>query len=192
MTKKWKLREYKMLLQKIWFYCLPSSGSRIKYLRKHQIFDSIGENFFFQPRKLPSDPKFIRFHNNVSVAADVTFVNHDVLYLVLRNMDERQNSEHMGCTEVMDNVFIGLGSVILSDVRIGPNAVVAAGSVVTKDVPPNSVVGGVPAKVIGSFDDLKEKRLIEAMENNKLHLTARDEARADYEWKKFMENRRQD
>lgn len=185
-----KISEMKSLMRKLWFYCLPSSSARIKYIKKHHIFDAVGENFFFQPRKLPSDPKFIRFHNNVSVAADVTFVNHDVLYLVLRNMDKRQDSEHMGCIEVMDNVFIGLGAVILSNVRIGPNAVIAAGSVVTKDVPPNSVVGGVPARVIGSFDELKEKRLAEAVQNNRLHLTARDEARAEYEWAQFSLNRK--
>lgn len=58
----------------------------------------------------------------------------------------------------MDNVFIGSNTSILSNVRIGPNAIVAAGSVVTKDVPPNSVVAGVPAKVIGTFDSYMEKR----------------------------------
>ncbi len=46
----------------------------------------------------------------------------------------------------------------MSDVRIGPNAIVAAGAVVTKDVPENSVVGGVPAKYICSFDQWLEKR----------------------------------
>lgn len=187
--KTHKIREIKELVQKLLFFCLPSSSSRIKYIKKHQVFDSVGENFFFQPRKLPSDPKFIRFHNNVSVAADVTFVNHDVLYLVLRNIDERQNSEHMGCIEVMDNVFIGLGTLILPNVRIGPNVVIVAGSVVTKDIPPNTVVAGVPAKIIGSFDDLKEKRLVESLENTRRNLSARDIARADFEWKRFMENR---
>ena len=56
-------------------------------------------------------------------------------------------------------VFIGANSTILYGVRIGPNAIVAAGSVVTKDVPPGSVVGGVPAKVIGSFADVAQKRM---------------------------------
>lgn len=42
--------------------------------------------------------------------------------------------------------------------KIGPNAIVAAGSVVVKDVPEGAVVGGNPAKVIGSFWDVKEKR----------------------------------
>lgn len=49
---------------------------------------------------------------------------------------------------VEDDVWIGHGSTVLSGVRIGQGAVVAAGAVVTKDVPPYAIVGGVPAKVI--------------------------------------------
>lgn len=49
---------------------------------------------------------------------------------------------------VEDDVWIGYGSTILSGVRIGQGAVVAAGSVVTKDIPPYAIVGGVPANVI--------------------------------------------
>ena len=48
---------------------------------------------------------------------------------------------------------------MVGDLRIGPNAIVAAGSVVVKDVPPGTIVGGNPAKVIGKFDDLLNKRL---------------------------------
>lgn len=49
---------------------------------------------------------------------------------------------------VEDDVWIGYGATILSGVRIGQGAVVAAGSVVTKDIPPYAIVGGIPAKVI--------------------------------------------
>ena len=49
---------------------------------------------------------------------------------------------------VEDDVWIGFGATILSGVTIGQGAVIAAGSVVTKDVPPYAIVGGVPAKVI--------------------------------------------
>jgi len=47
-----------------------------------------------------------------------------------------------------DDVWIGCGSIILSGVHIGQGSVVAAGSVVTKDIPPYAIVGGVPARVI--------------------------------------------
>lgn len=49
---------------------------------------------------------------------------------------------------VKDDVWIGFGSFVLSGVTIGQGAVVAAGSVVTKDVPPYAIVGGNPARVI--------------------------------------------
>lgn len=58
----------------------------------------------------------------------------------------------------MDNVFVGANVTILNDVRIGPNSIVAAGAVVTKDVPENSVVGGVAARVICTMDEYLEKR----------------------------------
>lgn len=53
---------------------------------------------------------------------------------------------------IEDDVWLGAGAVITDGVRIGKGAVVAAGAVVTKDVPPHTVVGGVPAKVIKTID----------------------------------------
>lgn len=54
---------------------------------------------------------------------------------------------------VEDNVVVGANAVVLEGVTIGKGAVVAAGAIVTKDVPPNTVVAGVPAKVIKQIDD---------------------------------------
>ena len=57
---------------------------------------------------------------------------------------------------IEDDVWLGAGAIITDGVRVGKGAVVAAGAVVTKDVPPHTVVGGVPAKVIKTMDG-KEK-----------------------------------
>jgi len=56
---------------------------------------------------------------------------------------------------IEDDVWIGTRAIILSGVRIGKSAIVGAGAVVTKDVPPFSVVGGNPAKVLKTRDGLK-------------------------------------
>ena len=123
----------------------------------------------------------------VVVAADVTFVNHDVLYILYRNMSDKPALQHIECTEIHDNVFLGMGAMIMPGVSIGPNAVVAAGSIVTKDVPPNSVVGGNPARVIGDFDKLFEKRVLESEQLIADKMNGKGEKRAQYEWKKFQE-----
>ena len=86
----------------------------------------------------------------------------------------------MGTIEVFDNVFIGANSTIMYNVKIGPNAIVAAGSVVTKDVPPGSVVGGAPARVIGTFDKVLEKRLIYSEQFPKI---IDEEVLKNYFWK---------
>jgi acetyltransferase-like isoleucine patch superfamily enzyme len=53
---------------------------------------------------------------------------------------------------IEDDVWLGAGAVITDGVRIGKGAVVAAGAVVTKDVPPHTIVGGVPARVIKQIE----------------------------------------
>jgi len=69
---------------------------------------------------------------------------------------------HQGITAegitIEDDVWMGAGAVITDGVTVGRGAVVAAGAVVTKDVPPHTVVGGVPAKIIKSIDGKGEPR----------------------------------
>lgn len=142
---------------------IPSAISRTKYIIKKKLFAEVGENFFFQPRIVPLNAEYIHIHNNVVVASDVTFICHDVIQKVFNNLDsQKQVKKKYGCIEIMDNVFIGSNSTILYDVKIGPNAIVAAGSVVTKDVKPGTIVGGIPAKVIGDFNTLYQKRIDES------------------------------
>ncbi len=78
--------------------------------------------------------------------------------------DEMPEATGKGDIIVGDDVWIGYGATILSGVRIGQGAVIAAGSVVTKDVPPYAVVGGVPADIIKyrfSWDLIKELERID-------------------------------
>ena len=66
-----------------------------------------------------------------------------------------------GNIKVDDDVWIGYGTIVMSGVHIGQGAVVAAGAVVTKDVPPYAIVGGVPARIIRYrfTEELREKLL---------------------------------
>lgn len=139
--------------------------SRGRYLKKHNIMKSVGDNLFFQPRTIPSDSKMIQIGNNVVVAAGVKFINHDVMHHVFNNIEKDSTDFTMGCIEIGDNVFIGAYSIILPNVKIGNNSIIAAGSVVNKDVPNGSIVGGVPAKEIGDFDNIFARRKKNKVEN---------------------------
>ena len=161
--KQLRNRERKQRIKKIkyLFVCLLGKH-RVTYLRKNNIFGYLGTNVLFQPIKLPNGSQRIKIHNNVKIAADVTFYEHDVINSVFSEMDNVPYGCHHTCIEIFDNVFIGGHSIIIGNVSIGPNAIVGGGSVVTRDVLPGTVVAGNPAKVIGSFDDLHNKRKIES------------------------------
>eukprot|EP01037_Dinobryon_pediforme_P007946 gene7946-8019_t len=63
----------------------------------------------------------------------------------------QRKSRELKAIHLKRNVWIGAGATILPGVTIGENSIVAAGAVVNKDVPPNSIVGGIPAKILKSI-----------------------------------------
>lgn len=140
-----------------------NNRKRTAYLKKKSIFAEFGEDCYYCSRKIPEEPYMVKIHNNVVIAADVTFITHDVMNDMLSkkigvNPGKIFSEYHMGTIEIFDNVAIGSNVTILYNTKIGPNAIIAAGSVVTKDVPEGVIVGGNPARVIGSVDKLIEKR----------------------------------
>ena len=154
--KKWWKR-YRLFLQKLRFQCMRDGEVRAGYLRKHEILAEIGTNVYYYSRIMPADPKLVKIHNNVSIATNVRFVNHDRIDIVLSGIFNKKYGKQYGCIEVMDNVFIGADTVILPGVRIGPNAIVGAGSIVTKDIPANVVAVGNPCKVLREIGEKDEK-----------------------------------
>jgi acetyltransferase-like isoleucine patch superfamily enzyme len=117
-------------------------------------------------------PLYINYGKNTKIGRNV-FINFDCVFLDLGGItiedgvliapkvsllseghpvspNERQ-SLVPGHVHIKKNAWIGAGATILPGVTVGENAVVAAGAVVSKDVPANTVVGGIPARQIKSF-----------------------------------------
>jgi len=124
-----------------------------EYLRK--LGAQIGEGCFIVPTDLGTEPYLVKIGNHVAISADVSFATHDGAVWVFR--DQVSDLQVFGPIVIEDNCIIGHRAVIFPNVRIGRNSVVAAGSVVINDVPPNSVVMGVPARQFGSLEKYREK-----------------------------------
>lgn len=180
--------------------CLKGSATqRADYLRKKGVFALMGENVSYSMRSLPLYPNLISIHDNVRIAAGVHFITHDISDNVINQYlskkgNTEQVGEKIGCIEIMDNVFIGANVTIMYDVRIGSNSIIGAGSIVTKDIPPNSIAVGVPCRVIGLFEGFVEKRIAqERMLPVDLEMPVRGvrvpTKTANYLWNVFLEER---
>ena len=148
--------------QRLWhsaiLMILPGDKQVADYIRKHHLYGSIGKNCHIQKRKLPLYSNLVFLHDNVRIASHVGFITHDIIHRMLNaKFHEKGFIERIGCIEVMDNVFIGSGTRILYNTRIGSNVIIGSDSLVSKDIPDNSVYAGVPARFICTFDEYVEK-----------------------------------
>lgn len=121
-----------------------------------------------------SEPYLVRLGSHVTVTAGVSFVTHDGGVWVLR--EEFPEMDVFGEIVVGDNCFIGLRAILLPGVTIGDNCVIAAGAVVNRDIPANSVAAGVPARVVSSFADYRERSLAKALHVRNLPSPEREAA----------------
>lgn len=112
----------------------------------------IGKNIDFG-----SEPYLISIGQHVTISSNVQFITHDGGTWVFREEEKYKNTVKYGRIIIGNNVFIGSRTILMPGIEIGRNCVIAAGSVVTKSVPSNSVVGGNPAKFICDINEYKNK-----------------------------------
>lgn len=139
--------------------CLTLSAfKRADYLEKHHIFRHVGKKCMVMFRKIPLHAHLISFQDNVRVASNVTFITHDVIFSMLNIMyGTNEYKEYIDCIDVRENVFIGANTTILPGVRIGPNTIIGACTLVNKDIS-GGVWAGNPVKYICSIEDFLNKR----------------------------------
>lgn len=127
--------------------------TKAEYFRKQGV--QIGENCRIVPNMLGTEPYLIKIGNHVAIAQGVTFETHDGGPWIFRN--EIPDIQVFGPIIIEDNCIIGQNAILLPNIRIGKNSIVAANSVVITDVPPNTIVMGVPARPFGSTAKYREK-----------------------------------
>jgi maltose O-acetyltransferase len=102
----------------------------------------IVDTFFFDP----SHCFLISIGNRCTICPNVRLIAHDA------STKQFLGYTKIGRIDIKENCFIGDSVVVLPGVMIGPNAIVGAGSVVTKDIPPGTIAAGNPAKVISTLE----------------------------------------
>ena len=171
---------------------MRSARKRAEYLKKHDILGGIGENCIWGPWLLPLYPKLIKLHNNVTVHKTAKIVTHDVINGFLKRAKPDADfgyTERLGCVELCDNVYISMNSVIMADVRINKNCIISSGSVVSSDIPENSIASGNPAKPVGRFDVYMAFRRMSKAQNVAFKNQELDDAIAAEQWVKFDKKR---
>lgn len=121
----------------------------------------IGENtVVFAPGTVSLDetrPWLIEIGSNVQITKGVTVLTHGYDWSVLKGAyGEILGSA--GAVRIGSNVFLGMNAMILKGVHIGDNVIIGAGSVVTRDIPANTVAAGNPCKVLMTLEEYRQKR----------------------------------
>ena len=118
----------------------------------------LGKDYYIHSRiDFGSEPYLITIGYHVRICAGVRFVTHDGGVWILRGQNTFKDADVFGPIIIGNNVHIGNNVIIMPNVTIGDNVIIGCGAVVTKDVPSNSIVVGVPAKVIETLEEYKEK-----------------------------------
>lgn len=129
----------------------PNGVTYANHLREIGHLHHIGDHVTIVASAVIHDPKTTSIGNNV-ILSTCQLIGHDGSVTMMERVAGRP-LDAVGPIVIRDNSFVGAGAIVMPGVTIGPNAIVAAGAVVTKNVDPGTVVAGVPARTVGSFDD---------------------------------------
>lgn len=111
----------------------------------------VGSNCRIYIRSFGSEPFLIEIGDRVTITSGVKLLTHDGATWLIRNATGQRFQRYAPIT-IGNDVFIGVNSIIMPGVSIGNRVIVAAGSVVTSSIPDDSVVAGVPAREVSSFE----------------------------------------
>lgn len=118
----------------------------------------------------------ITLGDHVRINDGVQLVTHDGGVWVLREMyPELNDIDKIAPITIGNNVHVGTGAVIMPGVKIGNNVIVGVNAVVTKDIPDNSVVAGVPARIIRTIEEYKDKNYDSFIHTSKMTKEAKKE-----------------
>jgi len=144
------------------------NGLFIDFLRKKGATVGEGTMFFGSVEIDMTRPCLIEIGKNCVLTDGVRVLTHGFDWVVLKNKYHEVLGSS-GKVVIEDNVFIGNDSIVLKGVRIGKNTIIGAGSLVTHNIPSNSVAMGHPCKVKMSISEYYEKRKREYIEEAKLY-----------------------
>ena len=106
-----------------------------------------------------TEPYLISMGDNVRITKGVRFITHNGSLWVPRNLGlVDKKADFFGKIVIGNNVNIGWDAIIMPGVQIGDNCIIAAGAIVTKNIPDNSVAVGMPAKVLESVQEYADKK----------------------------------
>ncbi len=135
--------------------CRPNGEDWAAFLKHRKVLHAMGEHCSVQTNVTLTDPAYVALGNNVRLSGCTLFGHDGSVNMVNRAFGLKL--DRVGKIDIRDNVFIGHNAIVLPGVTIGPNAIVAAGAVVSADVEPDSVYGGVPARRICSLQQMVQK-----------------------------------
>lgn len=160
-----------VLMIKNLYYSSISIKRYERILRKKGV--TIGEDCeIYTSASFGSEPYLIEIGNHVRINGGVELVTHDGGYWILRDelagyKNKFKNADKFGRIIIKDNVHVGTNAIIMPGVTVGRNVVIACGAVVTHDIPDNSIVGGIPARIIESLDEYASKAELKCMYTKK-------------------------